>query len=314
VVSAGTTHVLPVNDSGIKTPFEVENRPPVTAAELLLANFRKVSPNLFATLRIPLVGGRLFTDGDDADHPEVVIISEGMARSFWPEGRALGQRIRRAQTTWLTVVGIVADVQDGPLGQDFGSTIYIPLAQNPKSANPVVYLLVRTKVAPETVADGVRRAVLAVDREQSIGTMSTLEEWISKSLAKRRFETLLITLFGALGLFLAAVGIFGVLSYSVSKRSHEFGVRIASGAQAGDVLRLVLRQGMLLIGMGLSFGLVLSLMATRLLGGLLYEIQPTDPATFVEIIVVVLALTLLVSYLPARRAARVDPVVLLRSN
>jgi putative ABC transport system permease protein len=314
VVSTGTTHVLPVNDSGIRTPFEVENRPPAAPDEVLLANFRKVSPDLFATLRIPLVAGRLFTDGDDAGNPEVVIISQEMARSFWPEGRALGRRIRRANTTWLTVVGIVADVQDAPLGQDFGNTLYIPLAQNPKSANPMVYLLVRTQGAPEKVADGVRGAILAVDRDQSIGTMLTMEEWISKSLTKRRFDTLLITLFAGLGLFLAAVGIFGVLSYAARKRSHEFGVRIVSGAKAGDILRLVLGQGMRLIGIGLGFGLVLSFIATRLLGGLLYEIQPTDPATFVQIIIALLALALLVSYIPARRAARVDPIVLLKSN
>jgi putative ABC transport system permease protein len=314
VVSAGTTHVLPVNDIGLNTVFEVENRPPATPDETLIANFRKISPHLFVTLRIPLIAGRLFTDSDDADHPAVAIISRQMARGFWPEGGALGRRIRRGHTTWLTVVGIVADVQDGSLGTEPGNTLYIPLAQNPKSVNPVVYLLVRTKIVPEKVADGVRRAILSVDRDQPTGRISTLEDWISRSLAKRRFDTLLLTLFAALGLFLAAVGIYGVLSYAVRKRNHELGVRIAFGAKTGDILRTVLRQGMLLTGLGLSLGLVLALLSTRLLVGLLYQVQPTDPATFAEIIVGLLALALLVSYIPARRASRVDPIVLLKSE
>jgi putative ABC transport system permease protein len=313
VVSAGTTHALPVNDSALTTVFEVEGRPPATPGETLVANFRKVSPHLFATLRIPLVAGRLFAEGDDADHPPVAVISREMARRYWPEGRALGRRIKRAKT-WLTVVGIVADVQDGPLGTAPGNTFYIPLPQNPKSANPVAYLLARTRVPPASVADAVRHAVLEVDRDQPIGKMTTMDEWISNSLAKRRFDTLMLTLFAGLGIFLAAVGIYGVLAYAVRRRNHELGVRIALGAGAGDIVRLVLRQGMTLTGIGLGVGLLLALFATRLLGGLLYQVKPTDPATFVGIVVGLLAVALLASYVPARRAARVDPIVSLKSE
>lgn len=310
VVAAGTTHALPVNDFVLSTNFTVEGRVPASPDEQLLANFRKVSPGFFRTLEIPLQEGRLFNDLDDADRPPVAIVSREMARRFWPGERAVGKRIRRGtdpSKPWLTVVGVVGDVYDEAIGGGFGNTLYIPHAQSPVSANPTVHLLVRTAVEPTSVAGAVRQAVLSVDRDQPVDKISTMDQWVATSVSSRRFATLLLSLFAGLGVLLAVVGVYGVLSYAVGQRRHEIGVRMALGARAQDISRMVLRQGLSLTTIGLTIGLAVALAVTRLFSSLLYRVEPTDPATFVEITVSLMAVAALASWLPARRASRVDP-------
>jgi putative ABC transport system permease protein len=315
VISAGTTHALPVNDSTLTTVFEVEGRVPASADESLVANFRKVSPGFFSALKVPLVAGRYFDDLDDEQRPPVAVVSNEMARRFWPQQDPIGKHIRRRRKTgnpWMTVVGVSGDIQDGVPGSKLGTTFYVPLQQDPKSANPTVHLLVRTSVAPASLTSAVRKAVLEVDPDQPIDKVTTMEEWVSSSLSKRRFNALMLSLFAGLGIALATIGIYGVLSYSVSRRNHEMGVRMALGAQGGDVVRLVLWQGMSLTAAGLGLGLVLALILTRLFASLLYNVKSTDPVTFLGIAVGLAAVAGLASYLPARRAAGVDPIISLK--
>ena len=307
VVSVGTTHALPVNSLSLTMAFEVENRVPASPEESLNANFRKVSPSFFQTLKIPLVSGRLFNDADDQNAPLVAIVSRSMADHFWPDADPVGKRIKR-RDKWLTIVGVVEDVQDAVPGTKFGDTFYIPYLQDPKSLNPTVHLLVRTAGDPLTLTSSVRREVMAVDRDQPIDKVTTMDEWVSNSMSKRRFSALILTLFGALGITLAMIGIYGVLSYSATRRYREIGIRMALGAQARDVVRLVLWQGMSLTVVGLAVGVALALVLTPIFASMLHQVQPTDPATFLGMTTALAGIALLASYLPARRAARVDPL------
>jgi putative ABC transport system permease protein len=317
VVAAGITHAMPVNDNTLTTGFEVENRPPASATESLNANYRKVTPGFFRALRVSLVSGRSFNDLDDEQRPRVAIISQEMAHRFWPDADAIGKRIRRpgkATNPWLTIVGVAENVQDGVPGSKFGNTFYVPFHQDPKSANPTVNLLIRTSIPPLKVAAAVRRAVLSVDPDQPVGKITTVEDWVSSSLSKRRFSALMLTLFAVLGIVLATVGIYGVLSYTVNRRKHEIGIRMALGAQTRDVIRYVLWRGMSLTAVGLAVGLALALVLTHLFASLLYGVKATDPVTFVGIVAVLAAVALVATYLPARRAAQVDPIVSMKQE
>jgi putative ABC transport system permease protein len=309
VTAAGATSVLPVEATPVSTTFTVEDVAASGPAETQMANFRRVSPDYFRVMGIPLRSGRPFGDGDDLASAPVAVVSEGMARRYWGS-QPLGKRILRtaeaAQDRWLTVVGVVGDVQDSALGAETETTFYVPIAQG---ARPSMFLVAKASVEPMSLVPAVRREVAAVDKEQPLAMVQTLDERISDSLAKPRFNTLMLTLFAALGMLLAMVGVYAVLSYSVSQRSHEIGIRMALGAQRGDVIRLILRRGMGLAGLGLVIGLAAALLFTRVMEGLLYGVAPTDPLVYGVIAAVLLLLALLASYLPARRAARFDPMV-----
>lgn len=317
VVSAGATTALPVDDFAITSTFTLEGQANDGPAESRMANFRRVSPDYFETLGIPRKAGRVFGDGDDAASTPVAVVSEEMARRYWPNQNAIGKRLLRtseaAKGRWLTVVGIVGDVQDSALDAGSGATFYVPIAQG---ARPTLVLVARTKpsVEPRSLVSAIRGAVRDLDRRQPTEDFLTLEEHISGSLAKRRFNTFVLTFFAALGMALAVLGIYAVLSYSVSQRRHEIGVRMALGAQAGDVVRLILRRGMALALTGLTFGLTAALLFTRVLETQLYGVGPTDPTVFAGIAVGLVLVALLASWLPARRAARLDPVVTLRAD
>ncbi len=317
VASVGATTALPVDDFAITSTFSLEGQADDGPAESRMANFRRVSPDYFKTLGIPLKAGRGFGDGDDAAGTPVAVVSQEMERRYWPGQSAIGKRLLRtseaAKGRWLTVVGVVGDIQDSGLDTVTGATFYVPIAQG---ARPNMVLVARSKpsVEPMSLVSAVRGAVHDLDRRQPVEEFRTLEEHISGSLAKRRFNTFVLTLFAALGMALAVLGIYAVLSYSVSQRSHEIGVRMALGAQAGDVVRLILRRGMTLAVTGLILGLTAGLLFTRLLAAQLYGVQPTDPAVFAAIAVGLVLVALLACWLPARRAARLDPVVTLRAN
>ncbi|HWM90807.1 MAG TPA: ABC transporter permease [Thermoanaerobaculia bacterium] len=313
VTAAAATSALPVDEFAVTTTFILENVARAVPAETQMANFRRVSPEYFRALDIPLRLGRWFADGDDLKATPVAVVSEEMARRYWGSQSPLGKRLLRtsetAQSRWLTVVGVVGDVQDSALGAETGATLYVPIAQG---ARPSMFLVARTSVEPLSLVPIVRGEVLAMDKDQPIAQVQTLDERVSDSLARPRFNTFMLTLFASLGMVLAVVGIYAVLSYSVSQRSHEIGIRMALGAQTGDVIRLILKRGMGLAGLGLVLGLTGAFLFTRMLEGLLYGVAPTDPLVFGGIAAGLILVALVASYLPARRAARFDPLVTLR--
>jgi len=313
VVATGATSALPVNEFGSTTIFIVEGQTSNGPSDIQVSNFRRVTPDYFKAMGIPLVQGRLFEPADDETRSAVILVSQEMAKRYWPNQNPIGRRLQRvrkaADNPWLTVVGVVGDVKDTGLGLAPEATFYIPYPQN---SSPNMYLTVRTTAAPLSLAAGVRRAIQEVDRDQPVAEVTTMEDWISNSLSERRFSTFMLSAFAALGLVLAVVGIYGVLSYSVSQRRQEMGVRLALGADGRNLILLVLRHGLTLTGIGLGIGVVTALMLTHLISGLLYGVQATDPAVFAEIAVALLIVGLAASYGPARHASRVDPIVSLK--
>ena len=245
----------------------------------------------------------------------MVIVSESLARRFWPHQDPIGKRLKtgtqESKDPWLTIVGVVGDVKQGPLEAPMMLHTYESYLQSniPWSSLDVA---VRAQGNPASLASGLRGAVWGLDRQLAVADVQTLEQVISESTAPRRFNLYVLAAFAALAVALAAIGIYGVISYSVAQRTHEIGIRMALGAQRGDVLRQVVRQGLLLTGAGVLIGIVGALALTRFLASLLYEVKPTDPLTFLAMSVLLAGVALLASYLPARRATKVDPMVALR--
>lgn len=313
VTAAAATSVLPVDEFAVTTTFTLENVASAGPADTQMANFRRVSPDYFRALGIPVKTGRGFRDGDDLASTPVAVVSEEMARRCWGARNPIGKRILRtaeaAKGRWLTVVGVVGDVQDSALGAETGATFYVPIAQG---ARPAMYLVAKSSVDPMSLVPSVRREVLALDKDQPVAEVQTLDDRVSGSLAKRRFNTFMLTLFAALGMLLAVMGIYAVLSYSVSQRHHEIGIRMALGAQNGDVIRLILRRGMGLAALGMVLGLGVAFAFTRVMESLLYGVAPTDPVVYAAIGAGLLLVAFVASYLPARRAAKFDPMITLR--
>jgi putative ABC transport system permease protein len=314
VQGTAVTTTLPLARENITDEFTVEGRP-TPPGEIAMTNSRMVSPDYFRVLGIPLRAGRLFTMADDASAAGVVIVSESMARRYWPDQDPVGRKVKRgnlaSERPWLTVVGVVGDVKDTGLDLDSGPTWYMPFAQNPwNGAN----LVVRTDREPLSLAPAVRQAVQTVDPNQAIYDVATMEQLIAGTIARPRFSAVLLLVFAATALLLAMVGLYAVLSYSVRQRRHEIGVRMALGARPSDVLRMVLRQGLTLAVAGIALGLAAALLLTRLLRAQLFEVSPTDPWTYAALSLGLAAVALAANFLPARKATRVDPVVSLRSN
>jgi len=314
--SAALSMALPPNLLLMSNPYTVEGRvlPPGRAQPV--ADQLLVSPDYFRTLRIPLRAGRAFTDADREGSPRVLIISETMARHLFPGADPIGRRIQtgdyQPDAPWWTVVGVAADVKYTGLDKPHVPTMYTSYAQDAWWRS--IYLTVRTDGAPLALADAVRREVWAVDRTIPISQVRSMEQVMAGSLARSRAYTVLLALFGGVALILAAVGVYGVMSYTVKQRTHEIGIRMALGARAGHVLRMVIGGGMLLGLCGVTIGLVGSILLTRLMEGLLFGVSALDLATFAATAVVLTATMLLACYLPARRAARVDPMVTLKDE
>lgn len=277
----------------------------------MLVQFDDVSPGHFETLRIPLRSGRDFNDFDRENTLAAVIVNEAMAKLLWPGQEALGKRFTSfaSPTTLYQVVGVVGDSVVNQIGEDPQPVAYLPLRQQYSSA---AALEVRTSGNPETLMATLRNQVQQLDHNLAFTNMQTATEILSQGLWAARMGAALLGLFGLLALVLASVGIYGVLAYSVAQRTGEIGIRMALGAQPGEVLRLVLRQGMTLAAIGATLGLVAALLLTRTAANLLYGVSATDPVTYAGITVLLLSVALLACYLPARRATRIDPVVALR--
>jgi putative ABC transport system permease protein len=264
---------------------------------------------------VPLLRGRYFTAQDTLTSTPVLIVSESLARRYWPDQDPIGKRLKwgppESNDPWLTIVGVVGDVKQGPLDAPTVQHTYEPYAQHGVPAS-ALNVAVRTAGDPAGLASSLRAAVWGLDRQLAVARVQTMDEVIRESTAARRFSVYLFVAFAALAVTLAAIGIYGVISYSVAQRTHEIGIRVALGARPGDLLRQVLGQGLLLIGTGVAIGILGALVLTRFLASLLYEVRPIDPVTFIVVSLVLTTVALLASYVPARRATKVDPMVALR--
>jgi len=305
---------LPMDRQGeANFPFSIVGDPPLPPGKSPTADYATVSPDYFRTMRIPLLKGRLFSDQDSPSGPKVAIISEALARRYFPNKNPLGRQMRFGfppdTDVSREIVGIVGDVRDSALSRRPGPMMYVPFAQAPLYGGEVV---VRTSLSASSVAAGIREAVNSIDKNLPVTDVESLNDAVGKSIAQERFRTFLLGCFSAIALLLAAIGIFGVISYSVAQRTHEIGIRMALGADRGTVLRLVLGQGTRLALYGLAIGVVASFLLTRLMSSLLYAISATDPVTFVAVMIILPGVALIACYIPARRAMRVDPIVALR--
>ena len=313
VVSVSSISHLPLRGVPTDRLFTIEGHPDPGAGNSPIANYAVACPNYFATMRIPLLQGREFTDKDRLAAPPVAIINASMAHRFWPGQNPVGERFKQggynSTEPWLTVIGVVQDVRQGGLDGEFMPQFFRPYAQ---AAWPVMTIVVRTADDPLALAALTKKALADIDPDQPVSNIRTMKEVLDDSLGPRRFPMLLLITFSLLALVLAAVGIVGVVSYSVAQRTHEIGIRMALGARRTDVLRLVVSRTMLWVAVGVGLGLIGSVSLRRLLAGLLYGVSPTDPVVLGAVSVLLAAVALLASYIPARRAAKVDPLVALR--
>lgn len=296
---------------GSATSFLLADRPKPVAGEEPVGEVRMVTPGWFRTLGIPLLRGRTFTERDAAQAPIVVVINETMARQYWPDGDPLGKHVLMewGRNLDAEIIGIVGDVRLTALNTPPRATLYWAVDQVP---NAFMTFMIRSDGDPAQLAGAVRAAIGSIDPDQPVAKIQTMEQVVANSLNQPRFTSLLLGIFAGIALALAAVGIYGVLFYSVSQRTHEIGIRMALGAQKLDVLKMILGRGMVLVLAGVGIGVAGALALSRYLDKLLFEVPPTDPLTFAGVAVLLIAVALLACYVPARRATRVDPLVALR--
>jgi len=304
---------LPLTGSHSRSDITIEGQPVPAIGHFPHPDFHDVSPDYFRVLGIPLMRGRYFTESDTPQAPGVVMISESLARQFWPNGEAVGKRILHghpnSKNPWLTVVGVVGDTKQYGLSAETKWEVYHPYLQKPPSDFRFV---VRAGSNPQGLTAAIKSEIHGIDKDVPVHDEVTMQRIVSDSVGTKRITMLLLGLFAGLAMVLAGVGIYGVISYSVSQRTHEIGVRMALGAERTDVLWLVVGKGFALTVVGVSAGLAGALALTRFLSSLLFGVRPTDPVIFVGVSLILAAVSLVASYIPARRAARVDPMVALR--
>jgi putative ABC transport system permease protein len=310
---AGMTSALPASGQANNFALAIEDRP-VESSQDLRAEVIRVSPGYFEVMRTPLIRGRLFSENDEASKEQVAIIDEATARRFWGDRDPLGRRLRfgqNAKLPWLSVVGIVKDIKHDGLEVDGVPHIYVSMYQR---QGRVMSIALRTSLPASVLEPQIRREVQGVDPGLPLFNVRSMEEVLDDSLAPRRFSSALVGGFAAVALLLASLGIYGLLAFMVGQKSHEIGVRLALGAQPSDILKLVLRRGMVLSGAGILAGLLLAMFAAPMIASLLYGVRPIDPPVFLSVPLVFLVVAFLASAIPARRALDVDPIVALREN
>lgn len=309
VETAAAIHLLPMGGQGFSTTLEIEGAPSSRSGRWKAAEHRVIHPAYFRTMRVPLVGGRAFGAQDHAEASPVVIINQALARRYFGSVNPLGKRIRVGDTEQLEIVGVVVDEKCWGLGAEPPPMIYRPCLQECWCH---MSLVVRTKVPPLSLAPAVRQAVGSVAPTQPIGRITTMQQLVDDSVSVQRFTMVLLGLFAGVALVLATIGIYGVMSFAVSQRTREIGVRMALGASATQVWSMVMKQGLRLAGLGLVIGLLAALAAGRLVEHLIPGMHPADPLTLNLVSLLLLAVSLAACYVPARRAAHVDPMVALR--
>ena len=323
VASASAINHLPLGGEIWGRSFRVEGHPLAHPTDAPNATYRVVFPGYFQTMDIPVLRGRDVTESDDLDAPAVVVVNEFLADRYWPGEDPIGKRIslddpREDPTSWLTVVGVVKNAAQQEWAAPEREEIYLPFLQNRSyledSGAYVAYqtLVIRTSGDAAALAPSVRNAVWSLDKSLPVSELQTMDEVVAQSTAQPRFNLLLLGTFAIVALVLAAVGIYGVMSYSVSRRTHEIGLRMALGARPGNVIWLVVSQAMMLALAGAGAGLVGALALGRFMSSFLYGVLPSDPLTFLAMSVILSAVALLASYIPARRATRIDPLLALR--
>ena len=313
VQAASLTTVRPLSGIARNDPFSIEGRP-LDPANPNFAGWQMVGANFFRTLGIPLIQGRDLTwqDADQAS-PVVAVVNETMARKYWPNENPLGRRITlglpRLDNPWVTIIGVAKDLPHRAIDSLPQPDWYLSRPLGPQR-NQI--LIVRTAGNPSDLGTPVRGVVTAIDRNQPVANIRTMSDVVVDTVAPRKFNTLLLTLFAIIAMMLAALGIYGVMAYSVAQRTHEVGIRMALGAQKSDVLGLIIRNGVMLTLIGVGIGLVIALTLTRLMTTLLFGVTPTDVTTFAVVSALLIFVALLACYIPARRATKVDPLVALR--
>jgi putative ABC transport system permease protein len=314
VQQAALTSILPLSGSNSDSSFHIEGRNDKQTGVYPDEEIRSISSDYFRVLETPLLKGRFFNESDTADAPGVVIINQAMAKKYWPGEEALGKRINfddsdPAKIKWVTVVGIVTDIRHRGLDAETKPEYYVAHSQLPYRG---MILAVRSPLEASALVRSIRNEVRAMDAEQPLANIRTLEDVTADSIAPRRLSVLLIGVFAGVALVLAAVGIYGVMSFLVVQRTHEIGVRMALGAQKGNVLGMIVRQGSVQLAIGLGIGLVIAFLGSRLLGDILFEVKPNDPLTFVGVCLALTSIALTACLIPAQRASRVDPLVSIR--
>jgi putative ABC transport system permease protein len=309
---AGTSTDLPLR-AGWNHIFTPEGYQPPPGANLNFSNHSVIFGQYLQTMGVPLLRGRYFTEADKQNSTPVLLVSESLAKRYWPNQDAIGKRLKwgppESKDPWLTVVGIVGDVKQGALEVETTPHTYEPFLQNTSGS---VNVAIRASGDPAGLASALRAAVWALDPQLAVAQVRTMDQVITESTTSRRFNLFLLAGFAFLALVLSAIGIYGVIAYSVVRRMHEIGIRMALGASGRDVMRLVIGRGLLLLGIGIVIGIGGALALTRSLAIFLYDIRPADPLTFAGVIVILSSVALLASYIPARRATRVDPMIALR--
>ncbi len=319
VASASYSSDLPLN-SGWTHMFSIEGRTATDQGRAPLDAHTLVGPQYLETMGIPLIRGRFFTSAELHDGSNVLLISQGMAKKYWSGEDAVGKRIKwgvpESNSPWMTIVGVVGDVKDRAIDAATREHTYQPFSSSCSASDDPFcgsrYMLVRSEKDPSAIGAALRSAVHQIDPEQAMGKVQLMDDVVNESLAPRKFNLLMLTVFGGGALLLAAIGIYGVLAYNVTRQLRELSVRMALGANPGDVLWLVLRNGLSLALIGLAIGLGAALALTRIMKSLLFEISATDPATFAGVAIIFIGVTLAACWIPARRAMHVDPAAILR--
>jgi putative ABC transport system permease protein len=325
VEAAGGINHLPLAGDLWDRPFLIEGRPMPGPGEAPDAVYRVVMPGYFETMRLPILHGRAITDADAGNAPGVVLFNKGAAQKYWPGQDPIGKRItfdggKKEAPRWVTVIGIVKDARQNDWKSPPDPEFYLPASQDrafmggPDSHSAYLTLVLRTSGDPAEMAPAVKRTVWSFDRSLPISQVLTMDGVVADATAEPRFEMLLLGAFAAVALMLAAVGIYGVMNYSVSRRTHEIGIRISLGAGRAEVLRLVLGQGMMQAAAGATVGIAGALLLARLMTKMLYGVRPSDPLTFVGVALVLAVAALAAICIPARRATRIEPMTALRNQ
>jgi len=310
VEAVGVVNQLPFSGRNLGLNFSVIGRAAPRSEETATANFRLVSPGYLKAMGIPLKRGRDFSDHDTRDSSPVALINEALAKQYFPNQDAIGKQLSiEGQQTPREIVGIIGDVKQIKLDAEGRAEIYVPFYQ---LAVPSMNIAVRTNTDPAAMTRNVLQQIAVVDPDQPVFQMKTMDEYLNASMAQRRLSTILLGAFAALALVLAAIGVYGVMSYLVSQRTHEIGIRMALGAKRVDILKLIVGQGIWLCFLGIAFGVAAALLLTRIMTSLLYGISASDPLTYIGISLLLGVIALLACLIPARRAIKVDPIIALR--
>jgi predicted permease len=322
VSSVALTRDVPMDGSGWNDVVYTKDRD-YASSELLRTRYEFVIPGFFKTLGVPLLAGRDFTWSDNYNKVPVAIVSEKFARKYWGDpASALGKPIRETQTgDWREVVGVVGDYRQDGVDNETPTSVYWPFLTahfqgepNPRAQRNAMFAIRSLRAGSEGLINEIRRAVWSVDPKLALADVYTLNDYYARSMAHTSFMLVILAVAGSMELFLGIVGLYGVIAYSVSQRRQEIGIRMALGAGKSEILKMVISQGIKLALIGVAIGLAGALGLTRFLSGLLYGIKPSDPLTFVAVSALLISVALLASYIPARRATKVDPIVALRQD